>query len=425
MKIDTPSTVELKKAPNSNQKFRLAIIFSFFLLVGMNSGGFGVILPDFSATYSLTKGDSGLLFTAITIGYLIASLAGSWVSARFGLRNFLISGLLLFGAGSLGLWLLPPLGLALLARLVLGMAGAALETGGNFYVAYLPRNTALLNYLHAFFGAGALIGPLVATWILDNHWGWQNLFLIWFGATLILSTGFWLAFGHLPISALSSASSENAPISHESAVSTRNPMRQALKHPTIWLATIFLLIYVGAETTVGSWSFTFLTEGPHFSTTLAGGLVSIYWGGLTLGRVVLGWLLERPGMVGRDRLVFIGCILVSIVGSGLIWLAPGQPLIAGFSLFLIGFSYGPLYPTTLAILSRIVDPHLVSSAISLIIGLSILGVAIFPWLAGNLLELGGLVTLFPFVIILGVVMVGLGVVLLRPAKPVQVLKSEA
>jgi len=416
MKIDFPRSAEDKVVSSPNQKFRLTIIFGFFLLVGLNSGGFGVILPAFSLTYGLTKGDSGWLFAAITIGYLSASLTGSWVSARFGLRNFLISGLLLFGAGSLALWLLPPLGVALLARLVLGLAGAALETGGNFYVAYLPNNTAILNYLHALFGAGALIGPLVASWILDNKWGWQNLFLVWLVATLVLAIGFRLAFGSLSIDVLSSTPAEDKLLQTEEQIAaTRNPMRQALKHPTIWLATIFLLVYVGGETVVGSWTYTFLTEGPRYSTTLSGWLVSTYWIGLTLGRVVLGWLIARPFFVERNRLVFISCILISIIGAGQIWLASEQPLIVGMGLFLIGFGYGPIYPTTLAILSRIVDPHLISSAISLIIGLSILGVTIFPWIAGSLLESGGLATLFPYIMVLGVIMVGVVLLFLRPA----------
>jgi len=420
MKVAVDRADPKKAILSPAQKLQLIVIFGFYLLVGVNSGGFGVILPDFSETYKLGKGDTGLLFVAITAGYLIAALAGSELTARFGLRNFLTGGLFLFGAGSLMMGILPPFGLALLARLILGLAGAVLETGGNFFVAFLPRNTALLNYLHAFFGVGALIGPLVATAVLENHWGWNSLFLIWLGAAGLLSIGFWLTFRGRAISSGSSAVS--APQLESIALAEpkpkRSPMLLALKHPTIWLATIFLLVYVGVETTVGSWSYTYLTEGQHHSNALAGGLVSLYWGGLTVGRFGLGWLAEKAGRQGQDRLLLISCIVISIFGGGLVWLAGEQPLLSGLGLFLIGFSYGPLYPTTLAVLSRIVDSDLVSSAIGLITGLSILGVAVFPWLAGNLMEAGGLATLFPYVTGLGLAMVVLGAILLRPTKKV-------
>ena len=62
-------------------------------------------------------------------------------------------------------------------------------------------------------------------------------------------------------------------------------MLMALKVPAIWLAALFLLVYVGVETTVGSWSYTFLTEGPHYSPALAGGLVSRLLGHDTSGAV--------------------------------------------------------------------------------------------------------------------------------------------
>ncbi len=411
MKIEAASSGPVNAVFSSLQKIQLVIIFGFFLLVGTNSGGFGVILPNFSATYGLNKSDTGGIFVAITAGYLIAALAGSWLTERFGLRNFLTGGLVLFAAGSLGMWVLPPLALALFARLVLGLAGAALETGGNFYVAFLPRNTAILNYLHAFFGVGALIGPLVATWVLENQWGWNNLFLIWLGATLVLGIGFRLAFGRMPISSMSSAKPEDEPTR-----AIEKPMVAALKHRSIWLATIFLLVYVGVETTVGSWSFTYLSEGQHFSTALAGWLVSLYWLGLTVGRFALGWLVEWAATTGHNRLVILGCVVVSMIGAGLVWLASAQPIIAGIGLFIIGFSYGPLYPTILAILSRLVDPALIASAMSLIIGLSILGVAIFPWLAGILFDGWGLAILFPYILAVSVVMIVLGAVLLSPAK---------
>lgn len=417
MKAVAPRPSSARAFSSLVEKFQLGLIFALYLLVGVNSGGFGVILPDFSATYRLSKGDTGLLFIAITVGYLTAALAGSWLSERFGLRNFLIAGLVFFAAGSLTLWLIPPFILALLARTVLGLSGAVLETGGNFYVAFLPRNTALLNYLHAFFGVGALIGPLVASWVLENKWGWNSLFLIWLGGCLVIGVGFRLAFGRSPIDPLSSAESkaQPKPVKGQNEP-TRKPMLDAIKHPAICLATIFLLVYVGVETTVGSWSYTYLTEGQHHSNALAGGLVSLYWFGLTLGRFGLGWLAEKAGLAGQDRLLIISCIIVSMVGAGLVWLAAAQPILSGFGLLLIGFSYGPLYPTTLAVLSRVVDPGLVSSAIGLITGLSILGVAIFPWLAGNLMQGLGLASLFPYVLGLGGIMIGLGVVLLRPTK---------
>jgi MFS family permease len=107
-------------------------------------------------------------------------------------------------------------------------------------------------------------------------------------------------------------------------------------------------------------------------------------------------------------------VLGSLAGVGLFWLWPDQPVVAGFGLLLTGFSFGPIYPTTLALLSRLAPSHLVPSLIALMTSLSILGIAIFPWLAGVLFDLAGLGAFAPYVIGLSLAMLASGAVLLRP-----------
>ena len=45
------------------------------------------------------------------------------------------------------------------------------------YLAGLPSQTARLNLLHGFFGVGALLGPLAATWVLDRA-AWTVVWLL-------------------------------------------------------------------------------------------------------------------------------------------------------------------------------------------------------------------------------------------------------
>lgn len=407
----------------SSQGLRLGLIFAAYLLVGASSGGFGVLLPEFSAFYQLEKSTTGLLFLAGSGGYLVAAFVSGWLVERLGLRYFLLLGLLLFGLACLALVLQPLFALVLVARLVLGLSIAILETGGNFYVAALPRNTALFNYLHAFFGGGALLGPIIATTVLSYGWGWASFFFICAMGSLGLGIGFALAFRTLPATFQTTKPTpevENQPSAEASennkSGTARNSMIRALKLPTVWLAALFLLVYVGGESSVGSWTYTFLTEGQLYAPALAGWLVSGYWLGLTLGRLVLAWGVERLGLAGRDRTLLMGCIIMAMAGAVLVWLFSGQPLVAGFGLLIVGFSFGPIYPTTLAVLSKLVPPKLLPSSIALITSLSILGIAVFPWLAGLLLQWAGSATLFPYVIGLCGAMIIVGVFLLKPAK---------
>ena len=181
-------------------------------------------------------------------------------------------------------------------------------------------------------------------------------------------------------------------------------MLAALKIPQVWMATLFLLFYVGVEVSLGSWAYTFLLESRHESTLLAGWIVSGYWLGLTVGRFVLNHLSERFGL-GLSGLMY-SCMGGIVLGIILAWLFPGA-VTSAVAFFLIGTSLGPIYPSTVGLLPNIVPDSLLSSAMGFLIGLSILGVALFPWLAGTLAQYTNIWSLLPYTLGLTVVMLAL------------------
>ena len=63
----------------------------------------------------------------------------------------------------------------------------------NTYLASLPDARALLNQLHAFFGVGALLGPVVASWIVGFA-SWTVVYLVLAVAYLPLVIGFLVSY---------------------------------------------------------------------------------------------------------------------------------------------------------------------------------------------------------------------------------------
>jgi fucose permease len=76
-------------------------------------------------------------------------------------------------------------------------------------------------------------------------------------------------------------------------------------------------------------------------------------------------------------------------------------------LWLAGFALGPIFPSTISLLSDVVPPRLLPSAVGFVASFGAVGAALFPWFAGVLAEEVGLWSLLPYVIVLTVAMLAL------------------
>ena len=374
----------MKETASPSLRLPVGLAFFGFVLSGMNDGINGVLLPSLSAFYSVGDAVIGLLFFVSSFGYFLSALGSGILTQRFGLRWILMFGTTTFLLGVLPFGLKLPFLLLLPARLLLGLSIGMLETGLNIYITELPRSTLLLNYLHAFYGVGALIGPVAASMILTLQWGWNSVYLLMGGLNLLLLFGFGVFSRPIHL---------NEPALEEQQSPTGNVMAATLKLPAVWLIILFLLVYVGIEVSLGSWSYSFLLESRHEGPLLASWIVSGYWLGLTLGRFLLQNLAERLG-IGTKGLTYL-CMIGVGIGLLLVWLIPVE-IMAILAFCFIGFSLGPIYPLTVAIAPKLVPAHLGPSAIGLLVSVSVIGFAIFPWIAGILAQFLGIWTLLPY-----------------------------
>jgi len=383
--------MNVKTSPSPSLRLPVGFAFFGFVIIGINGGANGILLPSLSAFYHVGDATIGLLFLVSSMGYFLSALSSGLLAERLGLRWILLIGTAGFLLGASGFGLELPFVVLLFARLLLGFGVGLIETGLNIYITALPRSTALLNYLHAFYGVGALIGPIVASEILALQWGWNSVYLLMAALSLPLLLGFGLLF----------SSASTTPTLEEGGQPAKgNVLSAALKLPIIWLAALFLLVYVGVEVSLGNWSYSFLLDR-HAGTVLAGWIVSGYWFGLTLGRFTLQNFAERLG-VGTKGLMY-ACIVGVGIGLLLIWFVPFSA-VAALGFCFIGYSLAPIYPLTVAITPKLVPARVAPSAIGLLVSISILGLAFFPWLAGILAQATGIWTLLPFTLALIIVM---------------------
>jgi fucose permease len=271
-------------------------------------------------------------------------------------------------------------------QVVAGYGTGLLEAVLNAYLAGLPSATTLLNRLHAFFGVGALVGPLLATWMLTFA-PWNAVWLVLAGLFAPLTVAFGLTYPK-----------EAAASQEEGARS--GLLGTALRSPAVVLACAFLAVYVGLETAVGNWGFTFLVDEHAQAAEVAGPMVSGYWLGLTAGRFLISPVAARLGWT--TAAMAYACLAGIAASVALIWAAPAG-LVAGAGLALLGFFLGPVFPTAMAVVPNLTEARLVPTAIGVMNGVSVVGGAVFPWLAGAVAEGVGVWTLMPFSLTLALV----------------------
>jgi fucose permease len=171
----------------------VVLCYAAFVLVGVSAAVSGVLLPAQISDYQVSRATIGLAFFTSAAGFFVASLSTGGLIHRFGVRVTLAVGGGSYVLAGLYLASRPPFAAFLLAQLVTGYATGILESALNTYLAELPDATRRLNRLHAFFGVGALTGPVLAAWLLGFA-PWTAVWLVLAVAAVPLTASFLLTF---------------------------------------------------------------------------------------------------------------------------------------------------------------------------------------------------------------------------------------
>jgi fucose permease len=368
------------------------LAYSTFVLVGIGTGVGGVLLLAQMNAYGVDRATIGTTFFTSSAGYVLAALATGPLIHRFGVRIALAAGGGAYAVAGLYLAARPPFAVFVLVQLVTGFGIGILDSALNAYLAALPSATTRLNRLHAFFGVGALIGPVLAARIVAVA-PWTVVWLVMALACVPLVAGFLVAFpGRSDPAAL--AADPAAP----AAGPARGLLRAAMREPGVLLGAAMLAVYVGLEIGVGNWLFSYLVQEHLLSESLAGYAVSGYWLGLTLGRFVISPVAAKTG-VSMGAMIY-GCLAGVIAAAGLAWLSR-TAAVTGIALVLLGFFLGPVFPTTMSIAPRLAQPRLVPTAIGVMNAAALIGGSVLPWVAGAIAQSTGIWTILPYALTLG------------------------
>jgi fucose permease len=262
----------------------------------------------------------------------------------------------------------------------------------NTYAAtnFSPRT---VNWLHACYGVGAAIGPVIMTTVLNAGHSWRWGYAIVAMSQLAMAVAFGLTRNLWTTQRLSSQAT-----SERTATSSRSTLRL----PVAWLSIAIFFVYTGLEAAAGTWAFSLFTEGRAIAMREAGLWVSLYWGSLTAGRLVFGFVAE----LRAARLLLRLCLIGIALGAALIWLNLSN-LSSFLGLALMGFASGPIFPSMIAATPQRLGEAHTANAVGFQIAAAVIGQSLLPATVGVVASRLGLESVGPSLLLAALVLIAL------------------
>jgi fucose permease len=339
-----------------------------FISLGLPDGLLGIAWPSMHRFLGVPLDALGALLIATTTGYVVSSGASGRVLRSMNLGALLAVSCALTAAGLLGYAVAPRWIVVLALAVVLGLGAGAIDAGVNTYAA-MHLGPRALNWLHACFGIGAATGPVIMTAVLHAGERWQRGYVIVGVAQLALAALFGVTAGWWPPTHRA-ASDEHAP-------QASAPMRDTLRLPRAWLGVLTFFSYSGVEASMGAWTFTLLTAARHMATESAGLLVTMFWGGLTVGRLAAALAGARLRAATLLRLSVAGVVF----GTALIAINEAV-ILTSMGVAIAGISCGPIFPLLVALTPARLGRAHAANAVGFQIATSSIGLSVLPALVG-------------------------------------------
>ena len=319
-------------------------------------------LPAMRARLHVNLAQEGTLFLLLYLGIFAASLAVGPLIDHLGYKMNLLVSSLIVASAMVSFAGAHSFGAATAAAILLGLGGGGLNTSTNALVSdlYGEQRGPMLNLLGIFFGVGAISVPLLATTI-EGHFTISQLFLLC--AVLAVGCAVWYAVISFPLA-------------KAKQVFSWRELLSVAKYDGVLLLAFLLFLESGNEACIGGWTSTYV-DATGYSPRIATLVLVAYWAALMLSRMLAAGVLRRVGkshLVVATALLSLGGCAILLAARSLGWLVAGTAL--------IGLSYGPIFPTTLAIAGDRYSQR-AGTVFGLLFSIALIGGMMFPWAFGQ------------------------------------------
>jgi fucose permease len=361
----------------------LVIIYLSFISLGLPDSLLGSAWPSMSADMAVPLSYAGILSMTIAGCTIISSFLSDRIIRRLGTGLVTALSVSLTAFALLGVALSPGFWWLCVIAVPLGLGAGSVDTALNNFVAlhYKARH---MNWLHCFWGVGATLGPVIMSLFLKNANGWKmgygtiGVVQAVLVAALFLSLPLW----------------KKAAAEHSSSASEihqpRMPLREVLKISGVKSALLAFFFYCALETTTGLWGSSYMVSVKGLSAEEAARWISMFYLGITAGRLICGFLSIK---LDNKKMIRIGEI---VMGAGLAFVfLPAGGWFLQFGFMMLGLGCAPVFPGMLHETPVRFGKGISQTMVGLQMGFAYIGSTFMPALFGAISQNAD-ISLFPY-----------------------------
>lgn len=345
----------------------LAIIYLAFISLGLPDSLLGSAWPSMYQELEASVSWAGIISMIISGSTIVSSLFSGKAIGKLGTAKVMVLSTAMTALALMGFSMSRKFFHLCLWAVPYGLGAGSVDAALNNYVA-LHYRSRHMSWLHCFWGLGATMGPYIMGWCLTRGLTWNTGYQIVGIIQIVLTTAL---FASLPLWKGQPDTAQGKGARREMTI------RNTVGMPGAKALLVAFFCYSALEATAGMWASSYMVLARGISEKTAAKWASLFYLGITLGRLASGFITER---LGDRSMVRLGQILA---GAGVVCLLiPGGSQFLAAGLLLTGIGCAPIYPCLLHSTPGFVGAENSQSIMGILMAFAYVGSTFIPPLFG-------------------------------------------
>ncbi len=309
----------------------LALIYICFISLGLPDSLLGSAWPVLHEEINVPLSYAGIVSATIFIGTILSSLFSDKLLHKFGAGKVTAVSIALTAIALFGFSTSKNFPMIILWAIPYGLGAGSVDAILNNFVA-LHYKAQHMSWLHCMWGVGATISPYIMSFSLVRLESWNYGYFIVFVIQAVLSV---VVFFSIPLWKKTSTSGEFT----ETEESTPLSFKEIFSIKGALPCFVLFFCYCALELSSSLWATSYLVQKWDFTPKSAAGFASMFYIGITAGRLINGFLAMK---LSDHFLIRMGLCIITF-GIGLL-LIPVHSVFALSGFLTIGLGCAPIYP---------------------------------------------------------------------------------